>query len=88
MENVIPNNRNVSTMNTRSSMTITIIGSVNMAPSASWSLPASSFCSYTAGGDSLRPSSPLSEGAVRIGNSILSAVVPEEAILRDATEDF
>jgi hypothetical protein len=68
--------------------TITIIGDQNMAPADSWALPASNICSYTLPEDGARPSAPLSEGAVRIGNSILSALVPERAIRREEAEDL
>jgi hypothetical protein len=70
------------------SMTITIVGDQNMAPPDSWAVPASNVCSYTMPGDSDIPSAPLSKGTVRLGNSILAAVVPERAILRDANEEL
>jgi hypothetical protein len=44
--------------------------------------------SYTLPSENTEPSHPLSEGAVRVGNSLLSARVPEAAILRDEAEDF
>lgn len=65
------------------SMTITLIGTVNMAPTPSWTLPTSTVCSYTTNGEMMAPCAPLSDGARRLGNSILSARVSEEAILRD-----
>jgi hypothetical protein len=70
------------------SITITIVGDQNMAPSDPWAMPASNVCSFTMSGDVNTPSAPLSEGAVRVGNSILSAVVPEQAILRDWTGEL
>jgi len=70
------------------SLTITVEDDEPMAPSGCWSVPASQVCSYTLADDSPRPSVPLSEAAVRMGNSILTALVPESAILRDTIEDF
>lgn len=70
------------------STTITFVGTSNMAPSNSWALPTSGLCSYTAPDDITRPSAPLSEGAVRLGNSLVSAFVPEDAIRRDVSEDI
>ena len=70
------------------SMSVTIVGSQNMAPAASWAMPTSNVCSYTAPGENMSTCSPLSEGAIRLGNSLLTAYVPEDAILRDTTEGF
>jgi hypothetical protein len=49
---------------------------------------ACSVMSYTLPSENTEPSRPLSEGAVRVGNSLLSARVPESAILRAGPEDF
>jgi hypothetical protein len=68
--------------------TVTIIGTQNLAPSGSWELPTTNICTYTASEEGLGPSAPLSEGAVRLVNSILARVIPERAILRDPNEDF
>jgi hypothetical protein len=67
---------------------ITIADDQNMAPMHSWTLPISNVCSYTVPGESIGACAPLSEGAVRLGNSLLSSFVPEHAILRDSSEDF
>jgi hypothetical protein len=62
-------------------LTVTLIGPVN-ASGNSWSMPISNICIYTAPGE-MSPSSPLSDGAKRIGNSILSARISEDNVLRD-----
>jgi hypothetical protein len=56
----------------------------------SWclALPNCSVSSYTLQTEDIGPSHPLSADAVRIGNSLLSAQVPESAILRDQTGDL
>jgi hypothetical protein len=68
------------------SKTITIIGPAN-APVAG-ELPDYSTASFTLPSENIAPSQPISEGAVRVGNSVLSARVPESAILRDESGDF
>ena len=70
------------------SETITIIGTQNLAPSSSWELPTTNICTYTASDEGIGPSSPISDGSVRLVNSVLAAVIPERAILRDPNEDF
>lgn len=67
---------------------ITVERDQSMTLSASRPVPASSVCSYTIAREGKEPSSPLSEGAVRVGNSLLTAHVPETAFLRDSNEDF
>jgi hypothetical protein len=84
----MPDLRNASRFPAYGTTTITIAVDEHVGPSASWSVPASTICSYTLADDGARPSAPLCEGAVRVGNSILAAFVPENAILRDTTEDF
>lgn len=75
--------------NVSESTTVTIVGVSNLAPADSRELPTYSVTSYTAPSESLGPSRPLSEGAVRLGNSLLNANVPESAIRRDtSTGDF
>ena len=68
--------------------TITIIGTQNLTPSNSWPMPATSICTYTVADEGPGISAPLSDGAVRLVDSILAAVIPEKAIRRDANEDF
>lgn len=71
------------------STTVTVIGVSNFVPPAdSRALPTYGVTSYTVPMDSAAPSRPLSEGAVRVGNSLLTARVPESAILRDTAEDI
>jgi hypothetical protein len=70
------------------SETITINGPENLAPSNAWKLPTTSICTYTAVEEGVGPSAPLSDGAVRLVNSILNTAIPERAILRDPNEDF
>jgi hypothetical protein len=67
---------------------ITIVGDLNMAAPDFYAVPASNIFSYTPSEGNIRPSAPLSEGAVRLGNSLLSARVPEHAIRRDVSEGF
>jgi hypothetical protein len=88
MENIQSGLEIASPMPASDSITITVVGDQNMAPPAAWSLPTSSVCSFTVADDSSVPSAPLNEGAVRVGNSLLSSFVPEGAILRDKSEDF
>jgi hypothetical protein len=68
--------------------TITIIGTQNLTPSNSWEMPTTNICTYTASEEGIGPSAPLSDGAIRLVNSILAAAIPERAILRDPNEDF
>jgi hypothetical protein len=70
-----------------SSTTVTIVGVSNLAPADSRALPTYGVTSFTMPSDNPAPSHPLNEGAVRVGNSLLSARVPESAILRDRAED-
>jgi len=71
------------------STTVTILGPVNSTPS-DWREGATTYgvTSYTVPSENTSPSQPLTEGAVRVGNSLLNARVPESAILRDRSEDF
>jgi len=80
-------NPNTPLVNIMESTTVTIVG-VSNAPADSRELPTYSVMSYTVPSENAAPSHPLSEGAVRVGNSLLSARVPESAILRDKSEDF
>jgi hypothetical protein len=66
----------------------TIIGVANLSVRDPREVPQCQVMSYIAPSEGVSPSHPLSEGAVRIGDSLLNARVPEVAILRDATEDF
>jgi hypothetical protein len=75
-------------VNVSESTTITIVGVSNLTPADSRALPTYGVMSYTAPSENTAPSTPLNEGAVRVGNSLLNARVPESAILRDETEDF
>lgn len=72
----------------RAGETVTLIGTQNLTPSNSWAMPTTSICTYTASDEGLGPSFPLSDGAVRVVNSVLVAAIPERAILRDPNEDF
>ncbi len=74
--------------NISESTTVTIVGVSNLAPGDSRALPTYEVTSYTAPGENTERSHPLSEGAVRVGNSLLNARVPETAILRDRPEDL
>jgi hypothetical protein len=65
------------------STTVTIVGVSNFALPDSREMPTYGVTSYIVPDHDSAPSSPLSEGAVRVGNSLLSAYVPESAILRD-----
>ena len=67
---------------------VTIIGTQNLAPSNSWALPTTNICTYTASDEGCGPSAPLSDGAVRLVNSVLAVSIPERVILRDPNEDF
>jgi hypothetical protein len=60
----------------------------NLALPSSNARPTYSVCSYTAPGESMSRCAPLSESAVRLGNSLLAALVPEQAIRRDGDEGF
>lgn len=76
-------------VNISESTTVTIVGVSNLAvPTDSRALPTYGVSSYTMPSENTSPSHPLNEGAVRVGNSLLSARVPESAILRDKAEDF
>jgi hypothetical protein len=66
---------------------ITILGTMNMAPPETHALQ-STVCNYTVSSWSEGPSAPLNEATVRLGNSLLAAVIPESAILRDDVEGF
>ncbi len=68
--------------------TTTIIWVSNSAIRDPRMLPESGVMSYTVSSENTAPSRPLSESAVRIGNSLLDARVPESAILRDTSEGF
>lgn len=71
------------------STTITIVGTSNfVAPADSRELRSYEVMSYTAPSENVGPSDPLDESAIRIGNSLLNAQVPEEAFLRDDPEDI
>jgi hypothetical protein len=69
------------------STTVTIVGASNALPDAR-ALPTYGVMSYTVPDDNLGPANPLSEAAVRVGNSLLHSRVPESAILRDGGGDF
>ncbi len=71
-----------------SSTTVTIVGVSNLTPADSRALPTYGVTSFTMPSENTAPSHPLNEGAVRVGNSLLSARVPESAILRDKAEDI
>jgi len=70
------------------SETMTIIGTQNLSPSSSWALPTTGICTYTASEDGVGVSGPLSDGTVKLVNSVLEAAIPERAMLRDPSEDF
>jgi hypothetical protein len=70
------------------STTVTIVGISNLAPPDSRELTSYSVTTYTVPSESTKTSNPLNEAAVRVGNSLLDAHVPESAILRDRSEDF
>jgi hypothetical protein len=69
------------------STTMNVIVS-NLTPPDRNLTPTYSVCSYTLPSESAEYSVPLSERAVRLGNSLLNAAVPESAILRDGDEGF
>jgi hypothetical protein len=66
----------------------TIIGVSNLSVRDAREVPECQVMSYIAPTENVSPSHPLSEGAVRVGDSLLNARVPEAAILRDAPEDL
>jgi hypothetical protein len=66
----------------------TIIGVSNLSVRDPRQVPECQVMSYIAPTESVPPSRALSEGAVRVGDSLLNARVPEAAILRDPSEDF
>lgn len=70
------------------SRSVTFVGNSNFIPQQSGGLPSYGFCSFTVPGEGTGPCPPLSEAAVRVGNSVLSAYVSEDAVLRDHSEDF
>jgi hypothetical protein len=71
-----------------SSTTVTIVGVSNLTPPDSRALPTYGVTSFTMPSENTQPSRPLNEDAVRVGNSLLDARVPESAILRDRAEDI
>jgi len=73
---------------TSESTSVTIVGISNLTPADSRALPSYSVTSYTVPTEGTAPSRPLNEGAVRVGNSLLNARVPESKILRDRPEDI
>jgi hypothetical protein len=87
-ENVMPDVRFSPSIPMSESTSVTFVGTSNLIPPESGGLPSYGVCSYTVPGESGGISPPLSESAVRVGNSVLSAHVPEHAILRDPSEDF
>lgn len=68
--------------------TTTIVGVSNLAVRDYGTVPESVVMSYTVPSDNMAPSRPLSDDAVRVGNSLLDAHVTENAILRDCSEDI
>jgi hypothetical protein len=70
------------------STTVTVVGVSNLVPGDSRELPSYSVTSYTVPSESAKTSNPLNESAVRVGNSLLGAHVPESVILRDRSEDI
>jgi len=69
----------------------TIVGVVHHAPPDPYKVaPCYGSMSYTVSDKQAdaTPSQPLSAGAVRVVNSVLSAKVSESAIRRDGSEDF
>ena len=71
-----------------SESTTVIVGVSNATPADSRALPTYAVTSLTMPSDDNRPSRPLNDGAVRVGNSLLDARVSESAILRDRVEDI
>jgi hypothetical protein len=67
------------------SPTITIVGMSNMGADL-YSVQSVTSCSIPM--DCTMRSVPLSEATVRIGNSLLSARIPEARIRRDYPEEF
>jgi hypothetical protein len=80
-------NKAISLMPRSDSVTMNVIVANLMVPDSN-AVPTYSVCSYTMSGENPGLSAPLDESAVRIGNSLLSADVPEEAIRRDGDEGF
>jgi len=66
---------------------ITIIGGANLFVRDPRELQECQVMSYVVPTENASPSHPLSEGAVRVGDSLLNARVPEAAILRDTSRD-
>jgi hypothetical protein len=65
--------------------TVTIVGVSNMGTDL---LSVQSVTSCSVPSEYTGPSQPLSEATIRIGNSLLSARVPEDRIRRDYSEEF
>jgi hypothetical protein len=65
--------------------TVTIVGVSNMGADF-MSVESVTTCSIPS--ESMMPSKPLSRAAVRVGNSLLNARVPESRIRRDYAEEF
>ena len=77
------------------SQSTTIVGVSNFVTPADpfRQLPTYGVTSYTVANvgvptDMGAPSQPLSAGAIRVVNSVLTARVPESSILRDSDEDY
>ena len=67
--------------------TVTIVGVSNMSETDVRGMSScQSVTSYSVSADVTSRSRPLSEGAVRVGNSLLNARVPETKFLRDNEE--
>ena len=67
--------------------TVTIVGVSNMSETDIMGLSSlQSVTSYSVSADVTSRSRPLSEGAVRVGNSLLNARVSETKFLRDEEE--
>lgn len=70
------------------STTVTIVGVSNFAAADPRVLRSCQVMSYTAPSENITPSLPLNDMAVKVGNSLLDARVPESAFLRDESEDL
>ncbi len=68
--------------------TMTLIGAFNASPATHLPMPTSESMSLSVPGEIPTPSLPLPEGAVRLGDSLLAARVPEVAFRRDPDEEF
>lgn len=82
------NSRIISPIPLNGTMSFTIARNANLASAHAWTVPTTSICSYTVPAEQCARCAPLSEGAVRIGNSLLTTFVPETAIRRDEGGDF